>query len=200
MRRWSSGMTTAFQAVCPGDLRFCLKSGNSNGLMAQKVPAGALNFKMDAKTVKKELEELGKKYNLHIKELDKELELIDTLAKRREFPEFPLRIIRRRLVDIHLLWINYLHSFIFPNPQSIVIIKEAEAFDDKEKDEIYKLMVKFAKATRESVVFEIKRDDEKEAEFIKTSFENFKKIKKQLEPFAEKNIEFWRKESEKDNE
>ena len=155
---------------------------------------------MDAKTVKKELEELGKKYNLHIKELDKELELIDTLAKRREFPEFPLRIIRRRLVDIHLLWINYLHSFIFPNPQSIVVIKEAEAFDDKEKDEIYKLMVKFAKATRESVVFEIKRDDEKEAEFIKTSFENFKKIKKQLEPFAEKNIEFWRKESEKDNE
>ena len=156
---------------------------------------------MDSKTLKKELEELGKKYNLPIKELDKELEISDLFLKRKEMPDFPIRAIRRKLVDNYLLWINYLHSFTFPSSHSIVIAKEADGFNEKEKNEMYRIISHLAKATRESVIFEIKRDETKEADFVRENFENLKKIKKEIEKFAEKTIEFWKKESEKkDNE
>ena len=152
---------------------------------------------MKKEIIEKELEQLGKKYSLPIKELDKELELTNILLKMREMPEFPMRIIRRRLVDIHILWINYLHSFIFPSSQSIVMAKEADGFNEKEKDDMYRTIAKLAKVTRESIMFEMKRDEAKEAEFVKQAFDAFKKIKKQIELFADKNIEFWKREAEK---
>ena len=154
-------------------------------------------IKMDKQTVKKGLEELGEKYSLPIKELNKELEIVDIFTEKNEMPDFPIRTIRRRLMDVFSMWINFLHSFLFPSPQSIILTKEAEAFDEKEKDEIYGLLVRIVRITREGIRLEIKKDESKDSDFIKQNFEEYKKIKKEIEKYADKNVEFWKKESEK---
>ena len=152
---------------------------------------------MDSKIIKKELEEIGKKYNLPVRELDRELELTDYFVEKNEMSKFPARVIRRRLLDIFYSWSNYLHSFLFPNPQSIIATRDSEAFDEKEKDEIYKIIARLAKMTRGAVELELRKEESGDAEFVRNNFEEFKKIKKQIEPFTKKNKEFWEKESGK---
>jgi len=154
---------------------------------------------MKKETAKKLLEDIGKKYSLPVRELDKEVELVDLFVKKRESPEFPLRTIRRRLADFYSLWLNYLHSIIFPNPQSIILTKESEAFDEKDKEEIYRIIAILAKFTRESVLLEVKKDESREADFINESFGKFKSLKKSIEQIIKKSIELWKKESEKNN-
>ncbi|MBW3022908.1 hypothetical protein KY308_02300 [Candidatus Woesearchaeota archaeon] len=152
---------------------------------------------MEKEVVLKELEKLGKEENLPIKELDKELELADLFTEKNDMPEFPLRLIRRRLVDYCYVWINHLHSFLYPNPASIVITKEAEIFDEKEKEEIYNLLAKITGITRDSIALEIKKDSAKDAAFIRDNFEKFKVLRKEIEKLVGKTVEFWKKEAKK---
>jgi len=154
---------------------------------------------MKKETAKKLLEDIGKKYSIPARELDREIELVDLFVKKRESPEFPLRAIRRRLADFYSLWLNYLHSVIFPNPQSIILTKESEVFDEKGKEEIYGIIAVLAKFTRESVLLEVKRDESREADFINESFGKYRSLKKSIEQIVKKNVELWKKESEKNN-
>ncbi|MEM4336595.1 MAG: hypothetical protein QXG86_01165 [Candidatus Woesearchaeota archaeon] len=151
---------------------------------------------MEKKEVEKTLSEIGKKYNIKIEELEREFEIIDLFVEKKELPNFPLRVIRRRIVDVCSLWAGYLHNFIIPNPHSMVSLKDSEVFNDKEKEKIYKLLTKFSKITKESTILEIQNDEKAEALFIRENLEYFKEIKKELEFFIQKDIDFWRKECE----
>ena len=151
---------------------------------------------MEAEKVKSELKKAIEKYGLpEFEILDKELEIVDMLAERRELPQNMLCVIRRRFTEAVYSWINFIHSLIVPNPQSIIVNKDAEAFDDKEKERIYRTMAVLAKMTRESTGFEANRkQDKKEAKFIKENFEKYLEIKKDILALNQKIIEHWQKE------
>lgn len=153
---------------------------------------------MNPETSKAELKKTIEKYGLpELSLVDKEIEIIDLLSERRELPQNMLSLIRRRFTDVIYGWINFLHSFIVPNPQSLIVNKDAEAFDEKEKEDIYKQMTLLAKMTRESARFEIKKKDEKaEAKFINDNFKKYMDMKPKFEEFNKKVIDFWQKEIE----
>ena len=153
---------------------------------------------MNPKTAREELIKIIEKYRLpDLETLDRELELIDMLSEKRELPQNLLVALRRRFTEFVYSWINFLHSFIVPNPQSIIANKDAEAFNEKEKDNIYKLMAVLSKMTRESSQFEADRLQEKEeAKFIRENFSKYMGIKKELAELNKKVIAHWQKEIE----
>ncbi len=156
---------------------------------------------MEAEKVKSELKNVIENNGLpEFEILDKELEIVDMLAERKELPQNMLCIIRRRFTEAVYSWINFIHSLIVPNPQSIIVNKDAEAFDDKEKEKIYKTMAVLAKMTRESAGFEANRSQEKqEAKFIKENFKKYLEIKKEILALNEKVVEHWQKEIDSSN-
>ncbi len=149
---------------------------------------------MDPKVVKTELKKLVEKYQLpELELLDRELELVDLLSERRELPQDLLAIVRRRFTEVLYSWINLLHSLVVPNPQSIIVNKDSEAFS--EKDIIYSIMAELAKMTRESTRFEASRDIQKEeAKFISENFNRYMDLKKELAEINSKIVEHWQKE------
>ena len=70
-------------------------------------------------------------------ELNFEFEIKDAVVAQKIDPSFPLRYIRRHIVGIFYNWINYLHNFIMPNPQSAILIRESESFSDEQKQKKY---------------------------------------------------------------
>jgi len=151
---------------------------------------------MNPKTVQEALEKIIEKYKLpELKELDRELEIIDIISERRELPQNLLIVIRRRLTELIYSWINFLHSLVIPNQQSIIANKDAETFNEKEKDQIYKTMAVLTKITRESTSFEAEKGKYKEeAKFVTESFKKYIEIKKELAALNSKIIAFWEKE------
>jgi hypothetical protein len=151
---------------------------------------------MNPKIIREELQKLIEKYKLpELDKLDREIEIIDMLSERRELPQDMLTAVRRRFTEVIYSWINFVHSLIIPNPQSIIANKDAEAFNDKEKDVIYQKMAVLTKMTRESSSFEAKKGQPKEeAKFITENFSKFIEMKKDLGEMNEKIIAHWQKE------
>ena len=117
------------------------------------------------------------------------------LSERRELPQNLLGAVRRRFTELVYSWINFLHSLIVPNPQSLIANKDAEAFGENEKDGVFRLMAVLTKITRESTGFEAKKGQGKEeAKFISESFRTYLKAKKELESMNSKIVEHWEKE------
>jgi hypothetical protein len=153
---------------------------------------------MNPKTIKEELKKLIESYKLpNLEALDREIEIVDLLSERREMPQDMISTIRRRFTEAIYSWINFVHSLIIPNPQSIISNKDAEAFSDKEKEDIYKIMAVLAGMTRESTSFEAKKGKAKEeAKFISDNFPKYLEIKKDLAKLNEKIAAYWQKEAE----
>ena len=152
---------------------------------------------MEAAIIREALAKVIEKHNLpELKVLDRELEMVDMLSERRELPQDILAAIRRRFTEVVYSWINFVHSLVVPSPQSLIVNKDAEAFDEKEKDSVYKVMAILAKMTRESAYFEIEKGQKKEeAKFIRENFSKFMELKKKLAEFNIKVVEHWKKEA-----
>jgi len=106
------------------------------------------------------------------------------------------RTICRRIVDTLGSWNSYLHGLIIPNPNSMISISETKLFNEKEKEEIIKLMNKIMAFGNSNVLIGITKDKEKEAKFIDNSIKFWKEI---LSPKLEKIIikvnDYWNKEA-----
>ena len=153
---------------------------------------------MNPKTAREEFAKVIEKYNLpEMNLLDKEIEMIDVLSERKEIPQDILAAVRRRFTEILYGWVNFLHSLVVPSPQSLIANKDAETFDEKEKDRIYRMMALLAKMTRESTSFEAKKGQPREeARFVRENFSKFMGIKKELAELNSRLVEHWQKEIE----
>jgi len=125
--------------------------------------------------------------------LDYEMEFIDYLGERFNIPSFLIRSIRRRVADVLGSWINYLHNFVHPNKQSMILVHEAENVSDEDKDTIFKIMNELMFISRISAKLEIQKDEAVDAKFITDVFNMWLDIKKKLVPITQKNINIWEK-------
>ena len=123
--------------------------------------------------------------------LDKEFEISDMLTERNELPSRMIQTIRRRIVDIIGGWINYLHNFLLPNQQSMILVHEAENISQEERDHITTLVNQLMFMSRESAHLELTRSDNDDAEFIASHVEKWLIIKKDILSITEKNIAIW---------
>ncbi len=71
-----------------------------------------------------------------------------------------------KIADTYLEWVNYLHTFINPNPGYLIQINESEAFLDKERNDIARLISKIMALISRNTIIGVSKDKRAEAEFI----------------------------------
>jgi len=151
---------------------------------------------MKIEDLKKKYEVLRKKYNLpRYKDLDDEFELF-YIGKIQEINNV-LGFIRRRICDKIGWYLGYLQSILNPNPSSLINIQESK-FLEEDKEKIIKLLRELVQITSFSVLRELEKKENLEAEFIRFSFEKWLKIKEELIFLIKKVVEKWKKEEKKD--
>ena len=142
-------------------------------------------------------EKYQKKYGLpKYDELDDEFELL--YFQKIEEIKFPLRFIRRRIIDKFNAFIHFLHGILQPNTGSLISLEESKFFSDKEKDEIGKLVKEMIKFERKSVLLDVESNEKKDADFITEGLNKWKDLKKKIFLYSKKMQEGWDKEITED--
>ncbi len=154
---------------------------------------------LNQKVIKEKYAKVKKEYPIlpELDDLDQEIELIDFLLERRELPIHFLAATRRRFVDVVGGWINYLHNFLLPNQQSMILIHESGSFSDKEKEEVTILINQLMFMSRVSAKLELQKEEESDAKFIAKYLNKWLEMKSKILSITEKNISIWKEAMEK---
>lgn len=154
---------------------------------------------MEREVIEKQLQKLQQTYSElpEIILLDKETECIDLLTERKAEASLPLTIIRRRFVDVVGGWISYLHSFLLPNQQSMILVHEAENFSEEEKAEILMILNQLMFISRVSAKLELERSPAADAHFLGEYFPKWLEIKAKILAITKKNVAIWQSAIEK---
>ncbi len=124
---------------------------------------------------------------------DNEFELLDSLRRFGFEPSFPLRFIRRSMLDKFYTWTNYFHGYIQPSQQSIILMQEYGHFSEKERKEILEYLRQIMVITRDGAALDLITDDKKDAAFIADSFTKWVAIKHELQKYIHKTVAGWKK-------
>ena len=145
---------------------------------------------MAAKGIRREYEKLRKKHKLPtFAELDNDFEI-----SRIEAEGFPLREIRKKIID-KLHEVGSLVEEVLNPDTSLADLYESRIFGEEEKRLIFELYKKLMAFIRHSAVLAIQCDEKLEAEFIKSFYADWKKLKPELLKFATKIKGSWEKET-----
>lgn len=137
---------------------------------------------------------LAQKHKLPTAEaFDNEFELLDSLRRFGFEPSFPLRFIRRGMLDKFYTWTNYFHGYIQPSQQSVILMQEYGHFTDKERKEIMDYVRQLMIITREGASLDLITDEKKDAAFISDSFAKWLTIKHELQKYIHKTVAGWKK-------
>jgi len=148
---------------------------------------------------KKLYEEKEKNFGLPaFEELDHEFEIHDFFISRNIPTTYLLRNTRRFIVD--KLWsvINFLHNFIFPNQQSLILMEEAKKFSEEEKKEIADLMTKFTILARKGPLLELNFDEKADAQYISEIYKIWNQLKPEVKSIVDKNLQKWGSETKEE--
>lgn len=141
---------------------------------------------------KADYKKLQEKYDLpSLDELNSEFEIVDHLISNETYTSYPLRYTRRFIVSIFYNWINYLHNFIMPNPQSAILIRESESFSEEQKLEVTKTIKEIMFINRLSTNLDLEMNEEEDAKFLRKYFDEWKNLKGKLLGFAKNNLDGW---------
>ena len=111
---------------------------------------------------------------------------------------FPLRAIRRKIMEKVLKYMTILESLIQPETH-FTDLYESKFFNDSERHEILILYKKLKQFERETYEIALNEDDKDNADFINVFFIEWKAMKKQLIIIIKKIKGSWKEES-KDKE
>lgn len=146
---------------------------------------------MEKQNIKKDYEELRKKYSLpDFESLNNEFEVSSIENK-----QFLLKEIRRRITERLEAYAKLLEALLQPDTASVSAMYECRFIEDDEKEKIYSIYKKLMIIDRNSIMASI-GDDKENSEFIKNSFEEWSKIKASIRPIVEKLKSTW--ENDKD--
>ncbi len=127
---------------------------------------------MNKKEILEELEEkfkimkkeLGFKTSLD--ELDEAFFIRDALLGARFVSEKLSRQVCSRIIDTYMVWTNYLHSLIMPNPGHMLNMNESKMFNEEEKRALLVLISKSMELTSRNNLIGLTKDRKEEAKFI----------------------------------
>ncbi len=137
-----------------------------------------------------EYTKLQKRYNLpDFSVLDKEFD-ISSIEK----DNFLLRNIIDKIIDKLTDFSCVLESLLQPDSSSLRSLIETAFFDENEKKEQYALYKKIMMISRKRLELSLEPDEKKEAEFIIRTIEEWKNIKKIIQPHIKKLSDSWNKE------
>ncbi|MGB9749184.1 MAG: hypothetical protein ACP5H9_01115 [Candidatus Woesearchaeota archaeon] len=146
-------------------------------------------------SIKENYEKIKEKYNLpEFEELDKYFDINEIDLKDKEVNNKKiLKNIRENiLLKIELL-IDFFSSVIYFDSESYSVY-EAGNFSKKEKNEMFKIFKNLMYIKRSGFKLSIETNEEKDAEFIKMSFERYLSIKDQMIELIDKIKDSWVKD------
>lgn len=143
--------------------------------------------------LEKRYEVLKKELNLTVslKELDKYFFVIDSLLKNNYVPYDLSSLIRYRISEISISYVNFLHSLIVPNPQSMIDLNQSQSLSEEDKEIVNKLIGKLMVLFSKNNVINVDRNKENEAEHINNSIKVYKEIKPELLKIEQKVNKIW---------
>jgi hypothetical protein len=148
--------------------------------------------------LKKEYEKLKLKYK-HLPsydEINDEFEFLYLNAPTEV--SFPLRFVRRRMIDKFSLYINMIQGMLQPNPGSIVNLQEAKFFSKEDKDDMIQILKELMWFGRQSFFMDTENEESKNAEFIVDAFKEWKRVKKKITIYSRILRDGWKKEIKKE--
>ena len=145
---------------------------------------------MPNKEIEKQYIELRKKYKLpEFKEMDFEFELSDI-----EETTFLLRAIIRRMEEKLDFYSTMLEEILQPDTSNLYAMHETKFFDEDEKKQMYELYTKLMNFNRQSIEVSLEHNENKEADFINSLFDEWKSLKQELLMFVRKMRASWKAE------
>ncbi len=149
--------------------------------------------------IKSAYEKLRKNYDLPKYEaLDEEFELL-YLHNVLEI-KYPLRFIRRRIMDKIANIIHFFEGVLNPAADNIINLQENGYLNEGEKDELANILKYLISLERESMVLDIEFGEEKDAGFIKKVMYKWTAYKPKLANFTKKLIDGWEKDRKEEGE
>jgi len=106
--------------------------------------------------------------------------------------DFPLRFVRRRMVDKIGMICNFLQTMLQPNPSWLIYLKESSFFTADDRQQMSDLLRQGMQWERESMLLDVDHDEQADARFIKDVFQRWKKFKEQYASLAKKLPEGWK--------
>ncbi len=153
--------------------------------------------------------ELLKELRESFKEMKKELGFetsFEELNKIFFFEDFILqagfvspnlsRMISSRIVDTFNSWTGRVHSWVVPNPSSMINISESHLFSEEEKKELTKLMNRFMALTSRNSINGLEQDKTEEKRFMDDAVRIWNENKGSLLKYEKKINDFWGKEAD----
>ena len=134
--------------------------------------------------------ELRKKLKLpEFKSLDSEFEISDL-----EETNFLLRAIIRRIAEKLDFYTTMLEEILQPDTSNLYAMHETKFFDEDEKKQMYELYTKLMNFNRQSIEVSLEHNENKEADFINSLFDEWKSLKQELLRFVKKMRASWKTE------
>lgn len=146
---------------------------------------------MEKESIEEKYNKIKSKYSLpDFNKLDFEFEISDI-----EDGKFVLREVRRKIIEKIETFCKMLEEVLQPEA-TVANLQESTFFDEKEKEELFKLFSRLMRYNRKSLCLGLNPNDEKEAMFISTVFNEWDGVKKELTYVLRKLKEAWEKKSE----
>ncbi|MBD3310013.1 hypothetical protein GF351_02230 [Candidatus Woesearchaeota archaeon] len=105
------------------------------------------------------------------------------------------RMLCGRIRDTYHAWISQLHSWLMPNPSSMIGISESQAFSEEEKAEITNLMKRLMAFVSQNVLIGLTKDREKEARYMDDAVRLWNDNKQTLITYAYKVNDYWNQQA-----
>tara|TARA_Y100000310_G_scaffold144893_3_gene144249 strand:+ start:59774 stop:60247 length:474 start_codon:yes stop_codon:yes gene_type:complete len=132
-------------------------------------------------------------------ELNEEFELL--YISQIAAIDFPLRFVRRRILDKINVSCNFFQAILQPNPNSLISMREASFYSKDNKEVMFDLLKECMQLSRSSLLLETKSSNNDEAEYIKSALKLWNKIRPEYTKFARKLSDGWmKKEVKKEKE
>ena len=146
--------------------------------------------------IEEQYNKLKDKHNLpEFEELDKEFEISSI-----EHDKFLLREIINKMIERVDSFSKILEDLLQPDTSLLSSMYETKFFDENDKEKIYALYKKLMVIIRESLEVSLKRDEKEEAIFINKTLDGWKGLKTNLFEFISKLKDFWKKETDIEEE
>ena len=143
-------------------------------------------------SIEKQYSELRKKHRLpDFRELDLEFELSDM-----EDTKFILRNIIRQMAEKLEFYTKMLEEILQPDASNLYIMHEMRSFNEAEKNRMYELYRKLMHLNRNSIEVSLLQDENAQAQFINSAFEEWNGLKQQLVSYVKIMKEAWKSDTD----
>lgn len=150
------------------------------------------------KEIEEEFKKIKKKlaFKSDLDELDEVFYIRDNIKHIGFVSNHLSRHICGKICDTFNSWVNYFHGIVMPNPHNMISNTESQLFSEEEKQQIIKVMNKILAHTSENVLAGLKKDKEKEAEFIDNSLRLWHEtVQPQIVFIMERINNYWKEKS-----